>query len=178
MLVLEENKKQSLHESVDLTRSKVLEDVRNILSSNKKFNIAVAGKGTLMQYDEEAMQVIKEVPFNFSITNAAVKIQKVRNEICPVISFTVGKDVFNIAAKKEWLFCYVNEQSGYPSDWALYAESTEVLDYVYTKTRTLKGETYSLRVQLKMKRTDDQRSDDSVEPLPIFDSLSFSIQAF
>ena len=44
MIVLEESKKQSLHESVDLIHSKVLEDVRNVLSSNKKFKIAVAGK--------------------------------------------------------------------------------------------------------------------------------------
>ena len=72
----------------------------------------------------------------------------------------------------------IGRGSSESSDWALYAESTEVLDYVYTKTRTFKGETYSLKVQLKMKHADDQRSDDSEEPLPIFDSLSFSIQAF
>lgn len=176
MIVLEESKKQSLHESVDLIHSKVPEDVRSILSTNKKFKIAVAGKGTLMQYDEDAMQVIKEVPFNFSITNATAKMQKVRNEICPVISFTVGKDVFNIAVKKEWFLCYVNDQSGYPSDWALYAEATEVVDFAYSHSRTLKGETDSLSLQLKMKHADDERSDESEQPLPIFDSLSFSIQ--
>lgn len=97
MFVLEESKKQSLHESVDLIHSKVLEDVRNVLSSNKKFKIAVAGKGTLMQYDDEGMQTIKEIPFNFSVTNATAKVQKVGNDTCPVISFTAGKDVFNIA---------------------------------------------------------------------------------
>lgn len=176
MIVLEESKKQSLHESVDLMHSKVPEDVRNILSTNKKFKIAVAGKGTLRQYDEDAMQVIKEVPFNFSITNATAKIQKVRNEICPVISFTVGKDVFNIAAKKEWFLCYVNDQSGYPSDWALYAESTEVLDFIYTKTRTLEKETESLSLQMRVKHPDDERSDESAQPLPIFDFFSFNIQ--
>ena len=75
MIVLEESKKQSLHESVDLIHSKVLEDVRNVLSSNKKFKIAVAGKGTLTQYDDEGMQTIKEIPFNFSVTNATAKVQ-------------------------------------------------------------------------------------------------------
>ena len=75
MIVLEESKKQSLHESVDLIHSKVLEDVRNVLSSNKKFKISVAGKGTLTQYDEEGMQTIKEIPFNFSVTNATAKVQ-------------------------------------------------------------------------------------------------------
>lgn len=175
MIVLEESKKQSLHENVDLIRSKVLEDVKNILLSNKKLKIVVAGKGTLMQYDDEGMQTIKEVPFNFSGVNATVKIQKVRNDTCPVISFTVGKDVFNIAVKKEWLFCYVN-QSGYVSDWALYAESTEVLDFVCAKTRTLEKETESLSLQMRVKHPDDERSDDSVQPLPIFDAFSFNIQ--
>ena len=177
MIVLEESKKQSLHESVDLIHSKVLEDVRNVLSSNKKFKISVAGKGTLTQYDEEGMQTIKEIPFNFSVTNATAKVQKVGKDTCPVISFTVGKDVFNIAVKKEWLFCYVN-QSGYVSDWALYAESTEVLGFIYTKTRTLEKETESLGLQMRVKYTDDERSDDSAQPLPIFDVLSFNIQAF
>lgn len=176
MIVLEESKKWSLHESVDLIHSKVLEDVRNVLSSNKKFKIAVAGKGTLMQYDDEGMQTIKEIPFNFSVTNATAKVQKVGKDTCPVISFTVGKDVFNIAVKKEWLLCYVNDQSGYPSDWALYAEATEVVDFAYSHSRTLKGETDSLSLQLKMKHADDERSDESAQPLPIFDSLSFSIQ--
>lgn len=175
MFVLEESKKQSLHESVDLIHSKVLEDVRNVLSSNKKFKIAVAGKGTLMQYDDEGMQTIKEIPFNFSVTNATAKVQKVGKDTCPVISFTVGKDVFNIAVKKEWLFCYV-KQSGYVSDWALYAESTEVLGFIYTKTRTLEKETESLSLQMRVKYTDDERSDDSAQPLPIFDVLSFNIQ--
>ena len=177
MIVLNESKKQSLHEGVDLIRSKVLEDVKNILSSNKKFKIAVAGKGTLMQYDDEGMQTIKEVPFNFSVTNATAKIQKVGNDTCPVISFTVGKDVFNIAVKKEWLFCYVN-QSGYVSDWALYAESTEVVDFLYTKTRTLEKETESLSLQMRVKHPDDERSDESAQPLPIFDAFSFNIQTF
>ena len=36
MIVLNENKKQSLHEGVDLVRSKVLEDVKNLLSSNRR----------------------------------------------------------------------------------------------------------------------------------------------
>ena len=175
MIVLNENKKQSLHEGVDLIRSKVLEDVKNLLSSNKKFKIAAAGKGTLMQYDDEGMQTIKEVPFNFSVTNTTAKIQKVGNDTCPVISFTVGKDVFNITVKKEWLFCYVN-QSGYVSDWALYAESTEVVDFVYTKTRTLEKETESLSLQMKVKHPDDERSDESAQPLPIFDVFSFNIQ--
>lgn len=175
MIVLNENKKQSLHEGIDLVRSKVLEDVKNLLSSNKKFKITVAGKGTLMQYDDEGMQTIKEVPFNFSVSNATVKIQKVNNDTCPVISFTVGKDVFNIAVKKEWLFCFVN-QSGYVSDWALYAESTEVSDFIYTKTRTLEKETESLSLQMKVKHPDDERSDESAQPLPIFDVFSFSIQ--
>ena len=177
MIVLNESKKQSLHEGVDLIRSKVLEDVKNILSPNKKFKIAVAGKGTLMQYDEEGMQTIKEVPFNFSVTNATAKIQKVGNDTCPVISFTVGKDVFNIAVKKEWLFCYVN-QSGYVSDWALYAESTEVVDFLYAKTRTLEKETESLSLQMRVKHPDDERSDESAQPLPIFDVFSFNIQTF
>lgn len=177
MIVLNESKKQSLHEGVNLIRSKVLEDVKNILSSNKKFKIAVAGKGTLMQYDDEGMQTIKEVPFNFSVTNATAKIQKVGKDTCPVISFTVGKDVFNIAVKKEWLFCYVN-QSGYVSDWALYAESTEVVDFLYTKTRTLEKETESLSLQMRVKYPDDERSDESAQPLPIFDVFSFNIQTF
>ena len=118
---------------------------------------------------------IKEVPFNFSVSNATVKIQKVNNDTCPVISFTVGKDVFNIAVKKEWLFCFVN-QSGYVSDWALCAESTEVSDFIYTKTRTLEKETESLSLQMKVKHPDDERSDESAQPLPIFDVFSFSIQ--
>ncbi len=130
-----------------------------------------------MQYDEEGMQTIKEVPFNFSVTNATAKTQKVGNDTCPVISFTVGKDVFNIAVKKEWLFCYVN-QSGYVSDWALYAESTEVVDFIYTKTRTLEKETESLSLQMRVKHPDDERSDESAQPLPIFDVFSFSIQTF
>lgn len=120
------------------------------------------------------MQTIKEIPFNFSVTNATAKMQKVNNDTCPVISFTVGKDAFNIAVKKEWLFCFVN-QSGYVSDWALYAKSTEVSDFIYTKTRTLEKETESLNLQMRVKHPDDQRSDDSVQPLPIFDVLSFNI---
>ena len=176
MIVLNENKNQTkLHEGVNLAQSKVLEDVKTLLSSNKKFKIAVAGKGTLMQYDDEAMQVIKEVPFNFSVANAVAKVQKVGNETCPVISFVVGKDTFNIAVKKDWLFCYVN-QSGYVPDWALYAESTEVLDFIYTKTRTLTKETESLGLQMKVKHPDDERSDESAQPLPIFEVFSFNIQ--
>lgn len=177
MFVLEESKKQSLHESKDLIHSKVLEDVKNILSSNKKLKISVAGKGTLMQYDDEGMQTTKEVSFNFSDVSATAKTQKVGNDTCPVITFTVGKDVFNIAVKKEWLFCYVN-QSGIVSDWTLYAESTEVLDFVYTKTRTLEKETESLSLQMRVKHPDDERSDESAQPLPIFDVFSFNIQTF
>ena len=62
MIVLEESKKQSLHESVDLIHSKVPEDVRSILSTNKKFKIAVAGKGTLMTCTASLSYYIK-VPF-------------------------------------------------------------------------------------------------------------------
>lgn len=178
MIVLNENKKQSLREGVDLIRSKVLEDLINILSSGKGLKIAVAGRGILMQYDDgrnEDMEVIKEIPFNFSVTNATAKVQKVGNYICPVISFKVGKDVFNIAVRKDGLFCYVN-QSGYVPDWAFYAEGAEVQDFVYTKTRYLKKDTASLGFRMKATEPDDERSDASAQPLPIFDTLSFSIQ--
>lgn len=178
MIVLNENMKQSLREGVDLIRSKVLEDLINILSSNKNLKIVVAGRGILMQYDDgrnEDMEVIKEVPFNFSVTNATAKVQKVGNYICPVISFKVGKDVFNIAVRKEWLFCYVN-QSGYVPDWAVYADSTEVQDFSHTKTRTLKKDIESISLKLKVIEPDDERSDASAQPLPIFADLSFNIQ--
>ncbi len=178
MIVLSEketNSKTSLHEGIDLIRSKCLEDLRAILSLNKKFEIQVAAKGTLMLYDDEAMNCIQQTPFTLSGIKASVSTQKVVNEVCPVISFNSGKYVFSIAVKKDWLFAYVN-QSTYPADWALYAESTEVVDFAYSHSRTLKGETDSLSLQLKMRHADDERSDESVQPLPIFDSLSLSIR--
>jgi hypothetical protein len=178
MIVLskkETNSKTSLHEGIDLVRSKCLEDLKAILSLNKRFEVLVSGKGTLMLYDEDAMNCIQQTPFTLNGVKATVSTQKVSNEVCPVISFSSGKYAFNIAVKKDWLFAYVN-QSGYPADWALYAEATEVVDFAYSHSRTLKGETDSLSLQLKMKHTDDERSDESAQPLPIFDNLSFSIQ--
>ena len=177
MVVLSEGTKtkSSLHEGIDLVRSKCLEDLKAILSLNKRFEVLVSGKGTLMLYDEDAMNCIQQTSFTLNGVKATVSTQKVSNEVCPVISFSSGKYIFNIAVKKDWLFAYVN-QSGCPADWTLYAEATEVVDFAYSHSRTLKEETDSLSLQLKMKHADDERSDESAQPLPIFDSLSLSIQ--
>ena len=68
MIVLSEGTKtkSSLHEGIDLVRSKCLEDLKAILSLNKRFEVLVSGKGTLMLYDDDAMNCIQQTPFTLS----------------------------------------------------------------------------------------------------------------
>lgn len=131
-----------------------------------------------MLWDDEGMNCIKNTPFSFSNAKATLGVASVRGgEPCPVISFTVGKETVNLAFKKDWIFAYANQTPKYPGDWALYSEATDVVDFTYSHVRTLRGETDSLAILLKMKHADDERSDDSEQPLPIFDSMSISIKA-
>ena len=182
MVVLKE-KSKNLREGVNLVTSLCLEDLRSILSmTGKKMEILVSGKGSLMLYDDDAIECIEETPFNFNKVKATVQMSNMRlsgagaSDKYTILYIPMGKNTLYIGVQKNFLVASVNEDKSV-SDWALYSTENTVVDFTRTSIRSLRGNSESLDLQLKINHPDDERSDDSAQPLPIFEFLAISVTA-